>query len=130
MIKLEGRIYDINVISEKKAQVVLKRTYKGKPILSVYEAFGYVKEKMDALKLQKNERVEGRWYTKANLWKGKWYADNLILEIQRYVKKPKFNPMQGQAPINSTNEENLFGMDEDGIGGGHIIDEETGEILL
>jgi hypothetical protein len=130
MFKLEGRIYDINVISDKKAQVILKRTYRGKPILSVYEAFGFVKEKMDALKLQKNERVEGRWYSKANLWKGKWYPDNCITEIERYVKKPKFNPMQNQQAMNSTKEENLFDINEDVIGDNHIIDEDTGEILL
>ena len=130
MFELKGRLFTINVISDKKAQVVLKTTHKGKPILSVYEAFGFIKTRLDELRLQKNERVEGRWYTKGNLYKGKWYPDNCISEIRRYVKKPKYGyPIPTPAtPKGSENKQ--IDLELGGIGNKFIIDEETGEILL
>ena len=119
MYDLTGRILTINEISPKSAQIVIKKTIKGKLSPIAVDIFGFWKEKMDKMKLKKNDKISGRLYIKSRLWKNKWYNDlyfNEITLIEDKKKKPEEN--------------DLFTTDEGGIGNKFIIDEETGEILL
>jgi hypothetical protein len=131
MFDITARILTINIISDKSAQIILKKTIKGKQTPIAINVFGIWKIKMDKMKLLKNEKISGKVYVNSNMYKGKWYTDIYFNEINRFVEKPKYDPyshQQIQKPIENDlfKEEDLNG----GIGNKYIIDEETGEVLL
>lgn len=130
-----GRLFTINIISEKSLQVVIQKTILGKKSLIAYNVFGSAKFKFDKQRFNKNDKVVIKYIPKTELYNGRYRTELVLLEISHEVKKPKFNPYN-QKPIT---ENALFTEsqiqaetedDSDGIGGNHIIDEETGEILL
>ena len=90
MFDIVGKILMINIISKQSAQVVIEKQIKGKKTPIAINIFGYWKDKMDSLKLQPKEKIEGRVYVKSNLYNGKWYTDLYFKGIDRYVQKPKF----------------------------------------
>jgi hypothetical protein len=121
MFTIEGRILTINVISEKSAQIVIKKKIFGEDTPIAISVFGFWKTKMDALKLKPKDKISGKVYLKANLYKGKWYTDVYFKDIILVAEKKKNN---------SENKSDLFNEKELGIGNIRIVDEETGEILL
>jgi hypothetical protein len=121
MFDITGRILTINEISKKSAQIVIKKTIKGKLSPIAIDVFGLWKEKADKMKLKKNDKIGGRLYIKSRLWKNKWYNDLFFNEIFLIEDKKKQD---------NNNKEDLFTSLEGGIGNKFIIDEETGEILL
>lgn len=123
MIKITGRILTINVVSQKLAQIVLKKQVAGKLTPIAINVFGFWKDKMDELKLLKNEKIGGTIYLKSNLYKGKYYTEVYFKEIERIQQIAK-NTFFEQ---NKKTEQNLF--DDDDITT-YIVDEETGEIIL
>jgi hypothetical protein len=121
-MEITGRILSINEISEKSAQIVLKKVMKGKVVPVAIGVFGYYKRKMDDMKLQKKEKIFGKIYLKSSLYKGKWYTDIYFEDIERVAEKPK----------EQTNQNVLFSDNDKSFiqDGNNIIDPETGEILL
>ena len=85
MFEIVGRILTINQLSPKSSQVVIKKQVKGKVTPIAIEVYGYMKQKLDALKLQKNDKIVGKFSLKSNLYKGKWYTDLCFDEISRFV---------------------------------------------
>lgn len=130
MFEIVGRILTINKVSDKVSQVVIKKQVQGKQTPIAIDVFGFYKDKMEDLKLMKNDKIQGRVYIKSNLYKGKWYTDFYFKDIKRYEPKPKFIPQGKTKPEHELffepSEEELKG----GISNTFIIDEETGEILL
>jgi hypothetical protein len=131
MFDIVGRILTINKISEKVSQVIIKKQVRGKQIPIAFATFGYCKVKMEALNLNKNDKVQIRFMIKSNYFKEKFYTDVTLEEIKRYEPKPKYNPQQ---PNTRPEHELFYEGDEEigsgGIGNTYIIDDETGEILL
>ena len=121
---ITGRILSINEISEKSAQIVLRKQMKGKIVPVAINIFGYYKKKMDDMKLTKNEKIYGKLYMKSNLYKGKFYTDVYFEEIERVPEKPK-EPKPNQEP-------NLFEGGNDSFiqENNYIVDAQTGELLL
>jgi len=131
MFEISARILTIHLISEKSAQVVLKKQVKGKQVAIAINIFGFWKEKFDNLKLQKNDKITGRVFVKSEFYKTKWYTEFYFNEVKRFVAKPKYDPYTNtyETPIKKTQENELFD-DADNIGNNYIVDEETGEVLL
>ena len=126
-MELTGRILTINIISEKSAQIVIKKQMDGKVVPIAISVFGYWKQKMDEMKLLKNDKIGGRVYIKSNLYKGKYYTDIYFKEIQRIEQKPKNIFVAPNTPT----EQNLFDETDYTLNGiGNIVDEETGEVRL
>ena len=123
-MEIKGRILTINVVNDKLAQVVLKKQIAGKYTPISINVFGYWKDKMQELHLNKGEKISGTIYLKSNLYKGKYYTEVYFKEIFRVEDKPKFTHIQ-----NSKGEQGMFD-EESLVGVGFIIDEETGEIRL
>lgn len=122
-MEISGRILSIHVVSEKYAQIVLRKQFKGKIVPVAIDVFGYYKKRMDDMKLQKNEKISGKLYMKSNLYKGKFYTDVYFEEIERVPEKPK--------EPKPTTETKLFGSEHSFISeNNHIVDSETGEVLL
>jgi hypothetical protein len=119
MFEITGRIFTIHLISEKSAQIVIKKMVNKKQTLFVVNVFGIWKCKMDDLKLQKNDKIYGKVYVKGSLYKNKWYNDIYFEQIEKISEKSKTNDNDIQMQ---------FG--DGGIGNKYIVDEETGEILL
>ena len=119
MFELTGRIYTIHLISEKSAQIVVKRMQRKKQTLFVVNVFGKWKFRMDKMNLKKGDKICGIVYTEGSFYKTKWYNDIYFEDFEKIEdkRKPKENDIQMQ-----------FG--DGGIGNKFIIDEETGEILL
>jgi 3-polyprenyl-4-hydroxybenzoate decarboxylase len=131
MFEITARILTIHLISDKSAQVVLKKQVKGKQVAIAINVFGFWKEKFDALKLQKNDKIVGRVFVKSEFYKTKWYTEFYFNEVKRFVAKPKYDPYTQTYgnPVKKNTENELF-EDADNIGNNYIIDDETGEILL
>jgi len=120
MFLLTGRIYTINVISEKSIQIVLKKQSKGKQVLISVNVFGKWKYKADNLKLKKNDKITATLYINANLFKGKFYNDLYFEEIELYSEKSK-------SELNLKEEADMFYNGQLGISNKSIINEETGK---
>jgi hypothetical protein len=122
MFDIVGKILMINIISKQSAQVVIEKQIKGKKTPIAINIFGFWKDKMDSLKLQPKEKIEGRVYVKSNLYNGKWYTDLYFKGIDRYVQKPKFKKPESNL--------NLFEDDENkGINYQPVYDD-NGNILF
>jgi len=119
MFEIKGKIVTIHKVSDKVSQIILKKQVRGKPTLIGIALFGFWKEKMEALKLSKNDTIKGKFYLKSNFYKERWYTDIYFQEIEKVEPKTKSS---------KTKEQQLF--QEGGIGNNFIVDEETGEILL
>jgi hypothetical protein len=120
MFLLTGRIFTINVISEKSIQIVLKKQSKGKQVLISVNVFGKWKYKADNLKLKKNDKISATLYINANLFKGKFYNDLYFEEIELYSEKTK-------SELNLKKEADIFYNGQLGISNKVIINEETGK---
>ena len=126
-MEITGRILTINVISEKVAQVVIKKQVDGKVVPIAINLFGFWKDRMQELHLNKGDKISGRLYIKSNLWKGKYYTDVYFKAIEKIENKPK-----NQFKENTKSNVGLFDeIDDDELDKmGYIVDEETGEIRL
>jgi len=131
MFEITGRIITIHRLSDKLAQVVIKKTIKGKLTPVAINIFGFWKDKLDALKLQKNDKIVGRVFLKSNLYKDKWYTDFYFNEVKRWVKKPKYDPYTNSYQQPTNKDQDLFDTNTDTnevISNNYLVDEETGEI--
>jgi hypothetical protein len=130
MFEIVGRILTINKISEKVSQVIIKKQVRGKQTPIAFATFGYCKSKMEALNLNKGEKVQIKFVIKSNYYKEKFYTDVTLEEIKRYEPKPKYNPQITTKPEHELFYEGDQEIGSGGISNNYIIDEETGEILL
>jgi hypothetical protein len=102
---ITGRIFDIIVVSEKVAQIVInKKDSKGKLIPIAISVVGFWKDK--AMNLKQKDKIRGNLYFKSNLYNGKYYTDVQFKEID----------ILERAPINMSQRTLL-------------VDVETGEII-
>jgi len=102
---ITGRIFEIIVLSEKVAQIVInKKDSKGKVIPIAISVVGFWKDK--AMNLKQKDKIRGNLYFKSNLYNGKYYTDVQFKEID----------VLEQAPINMSQRTLL-------------VDVETGEII-
>lgn len=79
---IEGRIFDIVHISDKVAQIVLRKKDKDKYILVAISVFGYWRDKaINELKLKQKDKIKGKFYMTSKLYKEKYYTDVFFREI-------------------------------------------------
>lgn len=119
MFTITGRIYTINIISEKKIQIVLKKQSRGKQVLIAIEVFGKWKYEADKLKLKKGDKISGTVFVNANMYKGKFYNDIYFERISVNAEKP-------QKPNNVKTETDIF-FGQYGVSGKVLINEQTGK---
>jgi hypothetical protein len=102
---ITGRIFDIVTISDKVAQIVIRKKDKDKVVPVAITIMGYWKDKaLNELKIRQKDKIKGNVYLKSRIYNDKYYTDVFFREI--YVIE--------KAPINMNT---LF------------VDKETGEIL-
>lgn len=120
-MEITGRVYHINPINDKVIQVVLKKKVYGKDTPIAFAVIGYWKDVvMNQLKLKAKDKIKGTVVLKSNLYKGKYYTDVTLRDIEIVPDKPKEASADGSEQISLSMEGH----------GDYIVDEETGEIIL
>jgi hypothetical protein len=108
-----GRIFDIVVINEKVAQIVLRKKDKDKIVPVAITVMGYWKDKaLKDMKLKPKDKIRGNIYLRSNLYKGRYYTDVMFREV--FLVEP--------APVKMSN--GLFVETDEGL-----VDSETGELM-
>jgi hypothetical protein len=109
---ITGRIFDIVIINEKVAQIVLKKKVNEKIVPVAISIFGFWKNKaLDEMKIKLKDKIRGNVYMKSNVYKGKYYTDVFFKEIYFAEEKSDINT-------------GIFVKTDDGL-----VDTETGEII-
>jgi hypothetical protein len=86
---IEGKIYDIVVVSERVAQIILRKKDKDKFILVAISVFGYWRDKAIVdLKLKPKDKIKARVYMSSKLYKDKYYTDVFFREINVIYRAP------------------------------------------
>jgi hypothetical protein len=117
-MEITGRIYHINPINDKVIQIVLKKKVYGKDTPIAFAVVGYWKDVVtNNLKLKIKDKIKGTVILKSNLYKGKYYTDVTLRDIELVPDKPK----------DEKDEQPTLDIEPNG---GYIVDEETGEIIL
>jgi hypothetical protein len=84
---ISGRIFEIIVVNEKVAQIVLnKKDSKGKLIPITISVVGFWKDKI--MNLKQKDKIRGNLYMKSNLYNGKYYTDVQFKEIDLIEPAP------------------------------------------
>jgi hypothetical protein len=116
-MEITGRIFDINHINDKCIQVVLSKKVNGKKTPIAFAVLGVWKDVVvNQLKLKPKDKIRGNVVLKSNLFKGKYYTDVVLKNIELIPEKIKDDKHEGE----------LYDDDAQGF----IVDEETGEVLL
>ena len=96
---LTGRIFDIVVINEKVAQIVLRKKMSDKVVPVAVTIFGWWKDKaLKEMKLKPRDKIRGNLYMKSKLWNGKYLTDIYFKQIDLVEPAPvsmnrdMFNP--------------------------------------
>jgi hypothetical protein len=115
---LVGRIFDIVIINDKVAQIVLRKKLNDKIVPVAISVFGYYKDKaLKDLKLKAKDKIKGNIYLKSKLYNGKYYTDIYFKDIFVVEKAP-------------TNGQTLFDKEEKNDSDDLImVDKNTGEIF-
>jgi hypothetical protein len=101
-----GRIYEIIIVSQGVAKIIIKKKMKNKVVPVAVSLLGYWKDKMMDMNLKPKDKIKGNLYMESRLYKDKWYTDLYFNEIYLIENAP--------IKMGSTN---LF------------YDKETGEVL-
>jgi hypothetical protein len=86
---ITGRIYDIVHVSDKVAQIVLKKKDRDKIILVAINVVGYWRDKaINEMNLKKKDKIRGNVFVKSEWYepKKRYYTDNTFREI--YLVEP------------------------------------------
>lgn len=84
---LSGRIFEIIIVNEKVAQIVInKKDKNGKVIPITVSVVGFWKDKITNLK--QKDKIRGNLYLKSNLYNGKYYTDVQFKEIDLLEPAP------------------------------------------
>jgi len=84
---LSGRIFEIIIVNEKVAQIVInKKDKNGKVIPITISVVGFWKDKIATLR--QKDKIRGNLYLKSNLYNGKYYTDVQFKEIDLLEAAP------------------------------------------
>jgi hypothetical protein len=84
MLNFNGKIFDIHIISEKEAQIVIRKKNGDKIVPVAISIFGFFWEKAQKQGIRQGDKIKGKLYLKSKFWdKGnKYYTDTYFKEIQ------------------------------------------------
>lgn len=78
----EGRIYDIVIVSDFIAQIILKKKNGNKVVNVAIKVMGFWKDKaLNELKIKVKDKIRGKMYLESREYNGKWYTDAIFKEI-------------------------------------------------
>jgi hypothetical protein len=83
-----GRIYEIIVVSQGVAKIIIKKKMKNKVVPVAISLLGYWKDKMMDMNLKPKDKIKGNLYIESRLYKDKWYTDLYFNEIYLIENAP------------------------------------------
>ncbi len=120
---ITGRIYEIVIVSENVAKIVLKKKVGDKIHPVAIDIMGYWKDKaLKELKLKPKDKIRGNFHMKSKLYNGKYYTDVFFKEIMVLEEAPK--KMKKKDTNTPVDESNLFQSSNV-----KQVDMDTGEII-
>lgn len=79
---ITGRIFDIVIINDKFAQIVIRKKDREKILPVSITVGGFWKDKaLNELKLKPKDKIKGNLYLKSKLHNGRYYTDVFFREI-------------------------------------------------
>lgn len=113
-MNITGRIFDIVIVNDKVAQIVIRKKDRDKIFPVSITVMGYWKDKaLKELKLKPKDKIKGNLYLRSRLYKGKYYTDVFFRDIILVEKAPA----------------KLGGLFVDTEQGGVFVDTNTGEVI-
>ena len=86
---ITGKIFDIVIISDGVAQIVIRKKDNGKVVPIAITVLGYWKDKaLKDLKLQPKDKIKANLHLKSKLYNGKYYTDVFFREIYVVERAP------------------------------------------
>lgn len=77
-----GKIYDIIIVNEKVAKILLKKKVKDKIIPIAIDIFGYWKDKaLKEMQIKVKDKIRGKLNLRSNFVNNKWYTDVYFEQI-------------------------------------------------
>jgi hypothetical protein len=111
---ITGRIFDIVVLNEKVAQIILKKKMADKIVPVAICVFGYWKDRaIKEMKLNPKDKIKANVYMKSKIYNGKYYTDVFFKDILLVEDAVEFKKRDS----------GLFQTDEG------LVDTETGELI-
>lgn len=115
---ITGRVFEIQHVSDKLIKLVIKKRVQGKTVPIAFAVFGFWRDVViKELRIKKGDKISAIVVLKSNLYKGKWYTDASMKNIELIPDKKTIR-QESENQISFITENN------------HFIDETTGEILL
>jgi hypothetical protein len=112
-----GKIFDIVVIDENNAQIVLKKKHGDKIVPVAVTVWGHWKKRaLEEKKLQPRDKIRANLYIKSKLWTGKDGRERYLTDVtfKDIDLLEKYTPSKiSQPSMFRTPEGNLI--DEDGV---------------
>jgi len=88
-MNITGRIYDIVIITDTIAQIIIRKKDKDKIYPVAIKVMGYWKDKaIKELNLKPKDKIKGNIYMRSKLYNGKYYTDVFFREIFVIEKAP------------------------------------------
>lgn len=126
-MEISGKVFQIIEVNNFVVKLVIQKRVSGKQTPIALDALGHHRDEVLKLGLKKGDKIWGRVQLKSKLHNGRYYTDVTIKDVQLLQPKPKkpkqSDPNQGEMPF--LDEKELPPLEEK-----HIIDPETGEVLL
>jgi succinyl-CoA synthetase beta subunit len=111
---LQGKIFDIVIVNDKVAQIVIRKKLGEKIVPVAVSVFGYWKDKaLNELKLKPKDKIKGNLYIKSKIFNGRYYTDIFYKDI---ILVEEHN-------ASVLTQSKMFDIDTE------EIDQETGEII-
>ena len=103
----QGKVFEIHEISDKEAQIIVKKKSGDKIVPVAIYVFGYYYEKIKNDGLKQGDKIRAKLYLKSKYWEkgNKYFTDVYFKEvsiversntIQFSGKKMKFDPNTGE----------------------------------
>lgn len=98
MAAITGRIFDIVIVKDNIAQIVLRKKCMDKIVPLAITVYGFWKDKaLNELKLQAKDMIRGNLYMRSKMYNGKYYTDLFFREIVIVERAPiKMNELFSQ----------------------------------
>ena len=79
---IEGYVFDKIKVSEKLTQIILRKRHKEIYLHQCFIAFGFNKERIEKLDIQKKDKVRIEYYLKSKKWGDKYITSANIEKIE------------------------------------------------
>lgn len=84
MINFSGKIFDIHILSEKEAQIVIRKKLGDKVVPVAISIFGYFWQQFQKQGIKQGDKIKAKLYLKSKYWEkgNKYFTDAFFKEVE------------------------------------------------